>query len=73
MVSLLKFLDRMIYEYDEIAVKLGFDPSKTAEYKDVTKKFFDYLFKYDPKFCVRSSYQDKVDNSRDTISEEYKT
>lgn len=56
MVSLVKFLDRMIYEYDEISKKLEFDQNKTDEYKDVIRKFFDYVFKYDPKFCVRSSY-----------------
>ena len=56
MVSLVKFLDRMVYEYDEISTKLGFDPNKKDEYKDVLGKFFNYLFKYDPTFCVRSSF-----------------
>lgn len=55
-VALVKFFERMLFEYDDIARKLEISEEKMPEYKEVTKKFFDYVFKFDPKYHVRSSY-----------------
>ncbi len=55
-VALVKFFERMLFEYEDIARKLEFDSEKVLEYKEVTKKFFEYIFKYDAKNHVRSSY-----------------
>lgn len=71
-MALVKFFERMLFEYDDIAKKLEFEESKLSEYKEVTTKFFEYVFKFDPKHHVRSSYQEKVeaDESRDFVPEE---
>ena len=74
MVSLVKFLDRMLFEFEDVGARIGFPPEKLAEYKTATKQFFDHVLKYDPQTCVRSSYQDKTthDLDRADVAEEAK-
>lgn len=69
---MIRFTQRMLVEYEDIAVKMNIPDDKVQEYKKVTTDFFDYLFKYDPKYHVRTSYQDKVegDETRSDMTEE---
>lgn len=62
----------MVFEYADIAQKIGVDKEKVPEYKEAINEFVKYVFKFDGNYHVRSSYQEKTPNdaSREEVSPE---